>query len=154
MLRKIRLTLLGIPGPDSVCPAEKNQSASLSSSDVTTKYTVPADVHNVLNRSCFDCHSNNTVYSWYDHIHPVSWVLDHHIEEGKISEFTTYSPKKARHKMEEVGAAVTEGWMPLNFYLWIYHEAKLVAKSNSGTGQRKRSIPSRRALKIAITAVL
>jgi hypothetical protein len=108
---------------------EKNQSTGSSPTDITTKYAVPVNVQSVLKRSCYDCHSNNTTYPWYDNIQPVAWWLSHHIHEGKeelnFSEFTAYPPKKARHKLEEVGEAVTDGWMPLGSYLWIHHDAKL-----------------------------
>ncbi|QMW02017.1 heme-binding domain-containing protein [Spirosoma foliorum] len=129
MLRKILLGLLAVLVIIQFIRPEKNQSAVVSANDITTKYAVPADVHAVLKRACFDCHSNNTTYPWYDNIQPVAWWLHHHIEEGKeelnFSEFATYSPKKARHKLEEVGEAVTEGWMPLGSYLWIHTDAKL-----------------------------
>lgn len=129
MRRKVLLTLLGILVLIQFVRPEKNQSTGVSANDITTKYAVPADVHNLLKRSCFDCHSNNTVYPWYDNIQPVAWWLSNHINEGKrelnFSEFATYSPKKADHKLEEVGEAVTEGWMPLGSYLWVHHDAKL-----------------------------
>ena len=129
MLRKILIALIVILVAIQFFRPEKNQAAGLSPNYITTKYTVPAEVHTVLKRSCFDCHSNNTVYPWYDNIQPVSWWLNHHIQEAKnelnFDEFTTYSPKKARHKLEEVGKSVTEGWMPLDSYLWIHHDAKL-----------------------------
>ena len=73
----------------------------------------------------------------------MAWFLDHHVQEGKgelnFNEFATYSPKKARHKMEEVGKAVTEGWMPLDSYLWIHHNAKLSSEEAKllATGQRE-----------------
>ena len=129
MLRKILLALLAILVVIQFFRPEKNQSTGSSPNDITTKYAVPAAVHTVLKRSCFDCHSNNTVYPWYDNIQPVSWWLNHHVHEGKeelnFSEFATYSPKRAHHKLEEVAESVTEGWMPLGSYLWIHHDAKL-----------------------------
>ncbi|AUD02364.1 heme-binding domain-containing protein [Spirosoma pollinicola] len=129
MRRKILLTLLGVFVLIQFVRPEKNQSTGMSVNDITTKYAVPADVHNLLKRSCFDCHSNNTVYPWYDTVQPVSWWLNHHINEAKgelnFSEFASYSPKKADHKLEEIGESVTEGWMPLSSYLWIHHDAKL-----------------------------
>ncbi len=101
----------------------------MSTNDITTKYAVPENVHTVLKSSCFDCHSNNTEYPWYNNIQPVAWFLDHHVQEGKgelnFNEFATYSPKKARHKLEKIGDAVTEGWMPLDSYLWIHRDAKI-----------------------------
>lgn len=129
MLRKVLIGLLAIFVLIQFIRPEKNQSEGISPNDISTKYAVPASVQTVLKRSCFDCHSNNTVYPWYDNIQPVSWWLANHIEEGKselnFSEFTTYPPKKARHKLEEVAEAVTDGWMPLSSYLRIHQDAKL-----------------------------
>ncbi|GAB3709262.1 heme-binding domain-containing protein [Spirosoma flavus] len=129
MLRKILLGLLAVFVVIQFFRPEKNQFTAPSPNDITTKYAVPADVQTVLKRSCYDCHSNNTTYPWYDNIQPVAWWLSQHIDEGKdelnFSEFTTYTPKRARHKLEEVGEAVTDGWMPLGSYLWIHHDAKL-----------------------------
>jgi hypothetical protein len=42
-----------------------------------------------------------------------------------FSEFKTYSEKKASHKSEELSEAVTDGWMPLESYLWMHREAKV-----------------------------
>ncbi|GAB3944898.1 heme-binding domain-containing protein [Spirosoma harenae] len=129
MLRKILIALLVILVIIQFFRPEKNQASGPSPNDIATKYAVPANVQTVLKRSCYDCHSNNTTYPWYDNIQPVAWWLNSHIHEGKeelnFSEFTAYSPKRARHKLEEVGEAVTDGWMPLGSYLWIHHDAKL-----------------------------
>ncbi|GAB4001142.1 heme-binding domain-containing protein [Spirosoma daeguense] len=129
MLRKTLLALLAVLVIIQFFRPEKNQAEGVSPTDITTKYALPDNVAAVLKRSCFDCHSNSTTYPWYYNIQPVAWWLSNHIEEGKeelnFSEFATYSPKKARHKLEEVGEAVTDGWMPLGSYLWIHHDAKL-----------------------------
>ncbi len=106
-----------------------NQNPEVAATDITQVYTVPAEVKGILVQSCYDCHSNNTRYPWYAHIQPVGWWLSSHIEDGKkhlnFSEFGTYAAKKANHKLEEVEEAVTDGWMPLDSYLWVHHEARL-----------------------------
>ena len=93
MLRKVLIVLLAVFVLIQFIRPEKNQSEGISPNDISTKYAVPASVQTVLKRSCFDCHSNNTVYPWYDNIQPVSWWLANHLEEGKsernFSEFTT-----------------------------------------------------------------
>ena len=33
---------------------------------------VPPEVLSVMKRSCYDCHSNSTVWPWYSNIAPVS----------------------------------------------------------------------------------
>jgi hypothetical protein len=40
--------------------------------DITTKYSVPVEVSDILNGACYDCHSNNTEYPWYSYIQPVT----------------------------------------------------------------------------------
>lgn len=51
------------------------------------------------------------------------------MNEGKselnFSEFSTYKPKKADHKLEEVIEMVQEGEMPLQSYNLIHGNAKL-----------------------------
>lgn len=83
----------------------------------------------ILDKACYDCHSNNTRYPWYANVQPVAWWLNSHVEEGKgeinFDEFLTYPAKKARHKMEEVNEMVKEGEMPLNSYTWVHKEAVL-----------------------------
>jgi len=89
----------------------------------------PADVQAILDRSCADCHSNNTRWPWYTNVAPVSWWIADHIKEGRrelnLSEFATYSPKKAKHKLEEICEQVEKGEMPLTGYVPLHPEAKL-----------------------------
>lgn len=108
---------------------EKNISTVVSQNHISKKYTTPEEVKIILDKSCNDCHSNNTRYPWYANVQPVAWWLNDHIEEGKgeinFDEFLTYPAKKARHKMEEVNEMVKEGEMPLNSYTWVHKEAVL-----------------------------
>jgi hypothetical protein len=90
---------------------------------------VPDDVHQVLVRSCNDCHSNETAYPWYARITPSNWYLANHISEGRrelnMSVWNTYSAKKKMKKLEEVCEQVEQGKMPIPSYLWIHHDAAL-----------------------------
>lgn len=90
---------------------------------------VPNNVKAIIDRSCGDCHSNNTVYPWYSNITPVSWFLADHIKDGRremnFSEFNTYSPKKKAHKMEEICEQIEAEAMPLPSYLWLHRDAVL-----------------------------
>ena len=108
---------------------EKNKSEGIDESDISNTYEMPESVHQVLVQKCYDCHSNNTRYPWYVHVQPVGWWLASHIKEGKehlnFSAFKSYDQKKASHKLEELSEAVTEGWMPLESYLWLHREAKV-----------------------------
>ncbi len=107
----------------------KNISTGISANDITTKYAVPQNVQTILKTSCYDCHSNNTVYPWYSNIQPVAWWLNHHIDEGKrelnFSEFATYKIGRQYKKLEEINEQVKEGEMPLESYTLIHGNAKL-----------------------------
>jgi hypothetical protein len=89
----------------------------------------PPEVYNVLERACFDCHSNQTRWPWYGYVAPVSWVLAHHVEEARhevnFSEWNTLSPKEQAHKISECWEEVQEGEMPLPAYARVHADARL-----------------------------
>jgi hypothetical protein len=93
---------------------------------------VSGEVQAILEKSCYDCHSNKTNYPWYSNIQPVGWWLQYHVNDGKkhfnLSEFNAYDAKKKAHKMEEMGEMLAEHEMPLNSYLWIHKDAALTAE--------------------------
>lgn len=108
---------------------EKNKAEGISNNDISKIYAVPENVQVILKTSCYDCHSNNTVYPWYAEIQPVAWWLDDHIKDGKkdlnFSEFAGYAARRQYRKLEEVTEMTEEGKMPLDSYLWIHKNAKL-----------------------------
>lgn len=107
----------------------KNISTGTGPDDISTRYAVPADVQSILRRSCYDCHSNNTVYPWYAEVQPVGWWLSNHIKEGKrelnFSTFAAYSIRKQYNKLREVADLVKDGAMPLSSYTLIHKNAVL-----------------------------
>lgn len=100
--------------------------------DISVAYNVPADVMNVLNKACYDCHSNHTEYPWYNNIQPVAMWLADHVDEGKselnFSEFANYKTKRKLKKLKEIVHEVEEGDMPLGSYTWMHSEARLTAQ--------------------------
>ncbi|MEO5944051.1 MAG: heme-binding domain-containing protein [Ferruginibacter sp.] len=109
--------------------AAKNISETASANDITTKYPVPDSIKSILKVSCYDCHSNNTVYPWYSKLQPVSWWLNDHILEGKkelnFSEFASYPLKRQYKKLKKINDEVKSGDMPLSSYTFIHRYAKL-----------------------------
>jgi Haem-binding domain len=85
---------------------------------------VPADVGEILGRSCGDCHTNQTQYPWYASVQPFGWLLKDHIDDGRahlnFSIFNTYADKKKSKKLEEICDEVQSAEMPLPSYLWIH----------------------------------
>jgi hypothetical protein len=135
MKKKILYALLIVLVVIQFIRPEKNLSSGPYPNDITTKYAVPAPVLDIVKRSCYDCHSNNTSYPWYNNIQPVASWMGHHVNEGKgefnFNEFASYPAKKARHKLEELADEVNEGGMPMSSYTWIHKDAILDA------GQKK-----------------
>lgn len=107
----------------------KNKAEGISKNDISTVYPLPENVQSILKTSCYDCHSNNTVYPWYAEVQPVAWWLDSHIQDGKkdlnFSEFASYRIRRQYKKLEEINELVKKNEMPLDSYLWIHKDAIL-----------------------------
>lgn len=112
-------------------PARTNSenAPATGSKDIAHVVDMPAEVQQILNTSCNDCHSNHTDYPWYTNIQPIGLWLDHHVAEGtgelNFSEFATYKRKRQLHKLDEIAEMIEEHEMPLSSYLIIHRNAKL-----------------------------
>ncbi|WOC39466.1 heme-binding domain-containing protein [Polaribacter sp. HL-MS24] len=110
---------------------EKNEGSLISVVPFLNETNPPENVKEILETTCFDCHSNTTTYPWYNNITPVNYWLESHVKDGKkhlnFSEWTSYSIKKKEHKMDELYEEVEEGEMPLTSYTWTHSEANLTA---------------------------
>ncbi len=98
---------------------------------IATKYPMTSEVEHLLKVSCNDCHSNKTVYPWYNNIQPVAWMLANHVNDGKrhlnLSTFTTLPIAVQNHKLEEIAETVEEKEMPDEAYtlFGLHKEANL-----------------------------
>ena len=129
MKKKILWTLLIIIiGIQFIRPA-RNESAVITSNDISQLYYVSPQVSDILKRACNDCHSNNTSYPWYTNIQPVGWWMQKHVSDGKrnlnFSKFGTYKPEDQDDVMDALIEAIEHDGMPLNSYLWMHGDAKL-----------------------------
>ena len=77
-------------------------------------------------RSCFDCHSNQTVWPWYSNIAPASWLLQRDVAEGRSSlNFSEWNrPQEGPGDSVE---KVIEGSMPPSLYALVRSKARLSA---------------------------
>lgn len=70
----------------------------------------------VLDRSCRDCHSNNTLWPWYTQIAPLSWLIARGVAEGRkavnFSEWGSYPPDLQRMLLSVSCQDATSGKMP------------------------------------------
>lgn len=96
---------------------------------VETWVDAPADVTAVLERACYDCHSNETTWPAYSRVAPISWLVADHVHEGReavnYSTWNRYSAEERAELLEETWEEVEKGEMPLKGYFLLHSDAKL-----------------------------
>ncbi len=131
ILTVLLLLFIGIQFID----VQKNISEDQSANAIENYYNVPPKVKSILKTSCYDCHSNNTIYPSYSKLQPVKWWLADHVNSGKrhlnFDEFNSYSREKKLEKLDEIVETVKEGEMPLASYMVIHQDAKLSASDQA-----------------------
>lgn len=108
-------------GLQFIRPARTNPPSDPKASFEAVAHPSP-EVAASLKRACNDCHSNETVWPWYSHIAPASWMVAHHVNDGRkhlnFSEWTRTEP-------DEVCEQVRKGKMPLRSYTLLHPQARL-----------------------------
>jgi hypothetical protein len=83
----------------------------------------------ILDRSCRDCHSNETRWPWYSHVAPVSWFVIDHVDHGRkhlnFSEWGRYERNDMANLLRDICREVKSVVMPLDSYLWMHRGARL-----------------------------
>ena len=129
----IRLFLAGFvvlaAGGQLIRPAKNLSPDGPGPADLAGLHPPPAAVKAVLERACYDCHSNHTRYPWYADIQPVGWWLASHVKEGKshlnFSTFGAYPAQRQLRKLDELIEEVEAGEMPLASYKLTHPDARL-----------------------------
>lgn len=129
MIKKVLLSIAILMLIIQFFRPEKNISTSASPNSIEAHYTISKEIGGLLQKSCYDCHSNNTVYPWYSNIQPFSWWQQNHVNEGKkelnFDEFNSYDVKKKKHKLDEIAEMIEKDEMPLNSYTLMHRGAIL-----------------------------
>ncbi|MCK5442645.1 MAG: heme-binding domain-containing protein [Maribacter sp.] len=135
IIKKIALAVLIVLIAMQFYRPKKNSTQGNHTITFITETNPSPEIKKLLESSCYNCHSNNTKYPWYNDIAPISYWLANHIKEGKghlnFSEWEGYSSKKKDHKLEEVIEVMDEEVMPLREYTWTHKEAKLLNDQRS-----------------------
>ncbi|PXX28172.1 heme-binding domain-containing protein [Arenibacter sp. ARW7G5Y1] len=129
IVKIIALILLVVFVVIQFVPTERNQSDVIPKSDFVMVNKPPKNVSMILQESCYDCHSNNTDYPWYNKIQPVAWFLEDHIKEGKaelnFNEWDSLSSRRKSSKLRSIIKQIESGEMPLYSYTLIHRDAIL-----------------------------
>ena len=91
----------------------------------------------LFQRSCQNCHSDNTRRPWYSRIPPASWIvakdIDNALRHVNFSHWDSYPADEQKNFLTRIGAAVRTRRMPLPRYTFLHREAVL-------TPQERRQI--------------
>ena len=100
-----------------------------SNPPVVSEVDAPPEVARILERSCYNCHSNRTAWPWYAYVAPVSWWVADHVEEGRgdlnFTDWPMLDFEAIEHSLHDIDKQVSSGEMPLPQYLWLHPEARL-----------------------------
>jgi hypothetical protein len=98
-----------------VRPARTNPPVD-PSHELTAMMPVNATVAATLQRSCYDCHSNKTVWPKYSHVAPASWLVAYDVSQGRktmnFSDWASYPPQERQKLLSAICKEVSEGEMP------------------------------------------
>jgi Haem-binding domain len=91
--------------------------------------TVDRQVLSIIERSCRDCHSDETRYPWYSYVAPVSWWIRRDVVEGRthlnFSRWSDYPPLIRQRKLAGIASQIRDREMPLPEYVLLHPDAKL-----------------------------
>ncbi len=117
---------------------DKTNPPVVQSQDFITMHKPSETIANTLKNSCYDCHSNTSKYPWYTNVAPVSWLIKHHINEGReelnFSEWGTFTAKRKSKKLEDIVEEVEAGEMPMTPYVLMHSEAKMSTEQREALG--------------------
>ena len=97
----------------------------IASRSLESHVDVPPEVQTSLKRSCYDCHSNSTVWPWYSRVAPVSWYVarDVSVARGHINFQDWEAQINEQEGKEHLGLIcklVREGKMPPADYRFLH----------------------------------
>jgi uncharacterized membrane protein len=102
---------------------------------VDERLTLHADkrVMDILKRSCYDCHSNETKWSIYSDIAPLSFEVLRHVDIGRavlnFSQYNEIDKDKKIKKLKRTIQTVKNEMMPLSSYV-MFHDEAIMSKED------------------------
>jgi len=110
---------------------------------VTGEIYAPPIVMKILKKSCYNCHSNETVWPFYAYIAPISWFVVDDVSDGRAKlNFTEWDKISHNNRIKikkKILKEISEGEMPISGYKFIhpnsevtYDEQKIIKKWITG----------------------
>jgi len=110
-------------------PSKLPESVANNPNDLLANNLINDSVALLLKSTCYDCHSNITVYPWYSYVAPVSWLVGRDTKIGRehlnFSEWESYSMKQKLKALTEIAEVVESKEMPMPIYQIIHTNARI-----------------------------
>lgn len=127
-IRRIGLATLVFLVAIQFVPVNRSNPSVDPSRTIYATLPVPAKVKAVFERSCKNCHSNETAWPWYGYVAPASWVVAHDVHKARnkmnFSDWGSYSAQRKEDRLEEICEQVTKGDMPDRKYAVMHRNAR------------------------------
>jgi hypothetical protein len=128
-IRRLMLAALVVLAVSQLFRPARTNPPTDPAREIDANVTIDPPVAAVLSRSCNDCHSNLTVWPWYSHLAPASWVVVSDVNRGRkalnFSEWSTYGAGQQREHLGEICKEVAEREMPGFSYTLMHRDAAL-----------------------------
>ncbi len=131
-IKRISIAAVVLLAAIQFIPVNRNNPTVDLSQSIYASLPMPADVKSVFERSCKNCHSDETSWPWYSYVAPVSWMVARDVHQARqamnLSEWGSYSSNKKTDKLEEICEQLTNGEMPDRKYALLHRRARPTAK--------------------------
>ncbi|MEY2817777.1 MAG: hypothetical protein RL275_1240 [Chloroflexota bacterium] len=92
----------------------------------------------LVKQNCFQCHSNETNWTWYSNIAPASWLIQWDVNEARQQfNFSDWNNKPG--EVDEMIEEIQGGGMPPAQYTLFHPSAKLTAQEKQDLIQALQS---------------
>lgn len=122
-------------------------SPDIENPRVTSEIAVPADVKQILERACYDCHSNESKVEWFDKIAPASFIVAHDINEARsrfnFSEWDKNPAAVQELLLWEMVNAIEQKKMPLKRYQLAHSGGKVSGSELAVLKKYVNTLPGR-----------
>ena len=126
-IKRIAFLILALFIAAQFIPVNRSNPAVDPAKTIYAAGIVPANIHTILQRSCKDCHSDETHWPWYSYVAPVSWLVASDVHDARdevnLSEWAGYNQRRKDHKLEEICEQVRGHRMPDSKYTLIHRGA-------------------------------
>jgi Haem-binding domain/Cytochrome P460 len=103
----------------------------LDNPPVTAEISAPPEVKAILQRACYNCHSNQTQLAWFDEPAPAYWLVASDVKKARqVLNFSTFDSLPRAQQSGQLYEALNQiefHTMPLKQYALLHHGAEITA---------------------------